>query len=287
MAIYRAVTDTTSTPDTPRPRPGSRRRGWNSQAVNSGWLSYLNSALVWGILGALIAIGTAVAVEALRRPKLELRIPRGEGLPVWKWNRDKAGRSPAEVPFAEAYFAYLEVHHRELPAWVKWLLREPAIGCYGEISVHRYDTFAPIWDSVQGPMLVRWFRSPDPRKSASQETSIFDLSEFAPRPRMDIIPGDSELIDVIAYMPGDEYIHFWNNESYTYPGWRNIKRRVRPGRYYVAATVICSGASWRGVFELDLDNPENIVWHSVRKSAAQQVWAQYKILAQSRRPGFT
>jgi hypothetical protein len=251
-----------------------------------GLVQLLNTTFVWGVLGAFVSIGTTVVVSALRRPRLELKIPRGAGLPVWKWSREIAGKSVADVPFAEAYFAYLEVYHRELPGWLRWLLREPAIGCYAEISVHRHDTYAPIWDSTYGPMAVRWFRSPDPTRPDSQKTSVFDPSEFAPSPRMDIIAGDSELIDVIAYIPGDEYIHFWNNESYTYPEWRNIKRRVRPGRYYVAAKVICAGASWRRVFELDLDNPENIVWHAVKDATAQRVWAEYKDFIQVRRPGF-
>jgi hypothetical protein len=94
---------------------------------------------------------------------------------------------------------------------------------------------------------------------------------------MDIGSGESEHIDVAAYIPGngEHCVHFWNNESYTYPGWLNTRRRVRPGRYFIAVRVVCAGATSCNVFELDADDLENMNWHPVRRSTARKVWAEF------------
>jgi len=178
----------------------------------------------WTFLGAIASIATTVAVEALRRPRLEIRIP--ETHPIQRWRRDKAGSSREGVPFREATFAYLEVYHKPLPAWAAWLQREPAISCYCDIMFYGCRDLDPLWAKSPegpGPMPVRWTRAPEPKtradSAAAPEPSLFDPNDFAARPRMDISPGDAERIDTVAYICRDdgvdeEYFHCWNNENY-------------------------------------------------------------------------
>jgi hypothetical protein len=280
-------------PDTQAARPVGVRRSIGHRAMF--WSNF-----VWTLLGAIASIATTIAVEALRRPRIEIRIPEIHS--IQKWRRDKAGSSRAGVPFREATFVYLEVRHKPLPTWAAWLQREPAISCYGDVMFYGCRDLDPVWAKSPegpGPMPVRWTRAPEPKARADSssisagppEPSLFDPNDFTARPRMDISPGDAERIDTVAYIARDdglqeEYFHCWNNENYLYHDWRNHRRRLPHGEYYVVVTIVSSGARWNNVFKLNLQDHENMGWRTIDRSAMRRVFAKQKAMGQVVARGF-
>jgi hypothetical protein len=99
------------------------------------------------VLGAIIAVLTAIWVEYLRRPKLKLSI---ESPPC----ETKYENLPAK----NMRVVRLHLFNKPLPNWIRWILRGPALQCRGTVTFHHLDgqnVFGRI-------MAVRWSGSPEP-----------------------------------------------------------------------------------------------------------------------------
>src|ERR1700746_4007033 len=75
-----------------------------------------------------------------------------------------------------------------------------------------------------------------------QQLQIFDYSRFTLETRVDVHPGESELLDVAVRFDDDLECYGWNNEAFfSHPIWRNRKWKLGPGRYLVTVVVRSSG----------------------------------------------
>jgi hypothetical protein len=138
-----------------------------------------------------------------------------------------------------------------LPKLLHWMLRGPALQCRGEISFHHMDG----QDIFGRKMAVRWASSPQP--VACQITDLEgkpqfilqDLARNALESRMDVYPGDEQILDVAARFDDDPDCYGWNNDSYFFK-WRNPHWKLERGRYLVSVTILSSGQKCTATFRL-------------------------------------
>lgn len=191
------------------------------------------------ILGALIAIFVTILVEYLRRPKLELSIGSIE--------EQNYNNHPAKYKRA----LRLKLANLPLPKLASWMSRNPAMQCGGNITFHHLDG-----QNIFGrAMTIRWPASAQPIPLSfdfdGKKATIVDPDRITLEQRMDIFPGEAELIDVACRFDSDEECYGWNNESYfSDPPWKNPNWRLREGRYLVSATIFSSGQKCNGLFRL-------------------------------------
>ena len=69
--------------------------------------------------------------------------------------------------------------------------------------------------------------------------------------RIDIPPGESEILDLAVRCDEDEDAIGWNNESYNPPLWKNPRWKLQKGRYLVSVTVRSAGQRWAADFDLN------------------------------------
>ncbi|MGC2829419.1 MAG: hypothetical protein WB627_05565 [Candidatus Acidiferrum sp.] len=193
------------------------------------------------ISGAIIAMLVAIWVEYLRRPKLRLIVEahpcdmRYENRPAKEWRGVR-----------------LKLYNEPLPSWAPWMTRSPALQCRGIISFHHLDG-----QNVFGRLMVaRWSNSLEPVpipivNADGTQSQILDFGRLSPESRMDVYPGESELLDIAVRLDDDEECYGWNNASYfCTPLWRNKEWRLPPGRYLVKVTITSSGQKCVRVFRL-------------------------------------
>lgn len=194
------------------------------------------------VFGGLITIFTAIGVEYLRRPRLWFSIETPHlDLP-----------SPNE-PGKMRRHLRVHLHNRPLPVAMRWMQRAAALYCRGEITFHHLDGQAVL----DAPMPVRWVRSPepvasqvfDPANIAQPKFFIVDFSKPAAQSRIDVYPGEQELLDIAVRFEGEPDCYGWNNESYVH-NWRNPQWKLPHGRYLVKVAVSSSGEKCVGIFRL-------------------------------------
>jgi hypothetical protein len=137
------------------------------------------------------------------------------------------------------------------------MVRAPALQCRGSITFHHLDG-----QNVFGrEMTVRWTGSPQPipiqaRAQDGTQIQIFDPMRLTPESRMDIYPGEGELLDIAVRLDDDEDCYGWNNETYfCNTPWRNPDWRLPKGRYLVKVVIRSSGQRCTGTFRLVNDVP--------------------------------
>jgi hypothetical protein len=193
------------------------------------------------VAGAVIAILIAIGIEFLRRPNLQIEID-----------------APQDAEYSDQYPAqksrYLRVRlfNKPLPRWARWMLRSPALQCKGTINFHHLDG-----QSVFGrSMAVRWSGSPQPIPlevitDDHRHFQIFDPLRLTLESRIDIYPGEDELLDVVARHNNEPECYGWNNEAYLQPAvWRTPAWRIPPGRYLIKIDLSSSGQKCSRVFRL-------------------------------------
>jgi hypothetical protein len=136
--------------------------------------------------------------------------------------------------------------------------RAAAIQCRGEITFHHLDDGQDIFCRA---MDVRWANSPEP--IASQILSldnkvqfhIRDFARTAAESRIDVYPGEEELLDVAVRFDGEVDCYGWNNDSYGH-GWRNPEWKLPHQRFLVKVVINFSGQKCTGIFRLvnDVDS---------------------------------
>jgi len=200
------------------------------------------------LIGGLITIATAIAIEYFRRPKLELCIERPPLDVLYR----------ANAPARDARHLRLKLRNNSLPAVLRWMQRGAALQCRGEITFHHLDG----QDVFGRKMTVRWASSPQP--VASQVTDlrgnvqfvIRDFARTASDVRMDVYPGEEEILDVAARFDGEPECYGWNDDAYSF-AWRNPNWKLPAGRYLVRVVISSSGQKCLGEFRVVNDVGRN------------------------------
>lgn len=198
------------------------------------------------VLGAIVAILVTITVENLRKPKLEIRIA-----------------TPLDVrypkhPASEVRFLRLELGNKRLPRLARWLSRNAAMQCYGTITFYHLDG-----QNVFGrSMPIRWSGSPEPVYPSlfidgKQRGFLLDRARLASSQRMDVYPGETELLDVAGRFDNEDDCYGWSNESYfSDPIWRNPNWKLPKGRYLLKVGITSAGEKCMTLFRLVNDVPQ-------------------------------
>lgn len=200
------------------------------------------------VLGAIIAIAITILIEYLRKPKLVLTIGTPTDLDYRGQNR------PAETLRS----LRLNLTNKPLPFLARWMTRNAALQCHGQITFHHLDG----QDVFGRSMRIRWTGSPEPVPlhliTDGKVSFIFDPDRISREHRMDVHPGETEPMDIVARFDDDEFCYGWSNESYfSDPKWRNKDWKLLPSRYLVRVTIKTSGEKCVGFFRIINDVPQN------------------------------
>ncbi len=199
------------------------------------------------IFGGIITILVAIWVEWLRRPKLRLSIEPPIDVII---NPGSLNSRSIRVLVSNVALG---------PLW--FMVRAPALQCRGTITFHRYDDGQDIFGR---PMAARWAGTLQPNPIPIVDAAgvvvsyIHDPERIGVGSRMDIYPGESEPLDVVARIENDQECYGWNNETYfTRPFGRNPNWRLGYDRFLVKVKVLSSGQKCEGEFRLINDVPRN------------------------------
>jgi len=178
-------------------------------------------------------MATAIAIEYLRRPRLELSIET----PPFDWTAQLG--APAQAMRS----LRVNLSNKELSRWAKWMVRSSALQCRAAVSFHHLDgqnVFGRLMDG-------RWAGSAQPVPlpvigPGGQQFQLIDYERLTLASRIDVYPGETELLDIAFRADNDVECFGWNNEAYfSTPAWRNPRWRLPPGRYVVVVAVRSSG----------------------------------------------
>ena len=193
--------------------------------------------------GAVLSILASIAIEYLRKPKLDLTI---ETPPL--------DRSNLPTSVAKSRALRVWITNKPMPKLLRWLGRAAAYQCTGDIQFHHLDDGAAVFSRL---MPIRWSGSDEPFSHQvlpdGRIAQLFDPTKYNAGFRRDCFPGSPELVDVAARFDNDEDCYGWSNESYLpNKNWpRNPDFRLPKGRYLVKATVHSSGERISRVFVLE------------------------------------
>lgn len=198
-----------------------------------------------GVLGGgLITIFVTMLIESKRRPVLKLRI---EDPPFQKPIEDADGIVKIRRNLR------LVLSNESLPWGLRFMQRSAALQCRGQITFHHLNDGQPISNE---PMEIRWASSPEhitsqvltPDRKAVQGV-IVDFARLATPSRVDVYPGEEEILDVAIRFDGETESYGWNNESYA-NRWRNPKWKLGRDRYLIRVVISSSGQKCVGKFRL-------------------------------------
>jgi hypothetical protein len=187
------------------------------------------------LIGGVVSLGVAIFVENMRRPKLTLSIET----------------PPLDQPHQRAL--RVKLFNEPLPSWAKWIVRAPALQCRAEITFHHRDGHDVFGRIMEG----RWASSPEPVPSpildldGMQKFNLVDFTRITLGSRVDVYPGEGELLDIVNRPHEDDNCYGWNNETYfSTPRWQNPKWRLVPERYLVSVVIRSSGQNCFDCFRL-------------------------------------
>lgn len=182
-------------------------------------------------------------VEYLRTPRLRLAIEQ----------------PPCDVPYPDgqrpalnARYLRLKLSNEPLPSAARWMQRAAALQCRGEITFHHFDDGQDVFGRG---LSVRWADSPQPIASqildleGNPRFQILDFARAATTSRVDVYPGEEQLLDVAVRFDDEPDCYGWNDESYFY-SWRNRKWKLPQGRYLVKVVVTSSGQKCVAAFRM-------------------------------------
>lgn len=198
--------------------------------------------ILGAIIGAIIAGLITVWIETLRKPRLELELMG----PVDMTFQNQ----PAHVMRS----LRVKLFNRPLPGWIRWMYRNPALQCHGDISFHHLDG-----QNVFGrSMFLRWAAAPEPNPLeimiGNQRGLVFDPVRITHLQKMDIYPGESADADIAVKLDNEAECYGWSNDSYfSNPPWRPANWRLNQGRYIVRVTIFSSGETISKLFRLSND----------------------------------
>jgi hypothetical protein len=172
-------------------------------------------------------------------------------------------------------FRSLRVNVANEARW--WTLLAPAVACRGHINFYSHDGH----DLFGKPMVARWANSPAPASTVVQSLRgpirVLDMNKFNRESRLDIYPGDSEPLDIVARLGDDDVCYGFTNESYLYRNDRHPELKLDKGVFLVRVTLSVSGQPRDRYFRLHNDSHRG----SLRLEAASKD-EQRRIMAASR-----
>lgn len=194
------------------------------------------------VVGALIVIG----VESLRRPRLKLRIVS-----------PGSGVYPASSPARQGRFLHLHTVNAELPRWARWMSRNAALACRGEITFHHLDG-----QNIFGrAMPVKWVRTAEalPMEIRSPDGKdvvgyLIDPLRIMRESRDDVAPGEEAAFDTVVRFDNEAACYGWNMDSYR-SAWRNPQWKLPAGRYLIKVQIFSGDQRCTGLFRLINDAP--------------------------------
>jgi hypothetical protein len=192
------------------------------------------------LFGAILAIITTIIIESLRKPSPELRI-----------SKIAAEDNYVLKPAKKARFLYLELVNNPLPKLLRWISRSSAMQCHGTITFHHLDGQNVFGRSMD----IRWTNLPNPMpvilKIENKQFQLFDSRKFNHDSKVDIYPGESELLNVASRFDDESECYGWCNENlWREPLWRNPDWKLQSGRYLVRVEVVSAGEKCVGMFRL-------------------------------------
>ncbi|HEY4246939.1 MAG TPA: hypothetical protein VGM64_08790 [Lacunisphaera sp.] len=204
--------------------------------------------IVGSFIGAMLSLLTSIYIEYQRRPKLSISIEEPPCNSVY----------PPGRPARKAKFLRVVLRNNPMPKWLKWLGRETATQCSGQIEFCHLDDGVALFARK---MPIRWSNSDEPISMQSgadgQPRKLFDLTKYREGFRQDCHPGTPELIDIAARFDEEIECYGWSTEQYLPDkGWRNPDWKIDRGRYRVKVTVTSSGQSLSA--EFNLENTANL-----------------------------
>lgn len=118
--------------------------------------------ILGAIIGSIIAGLITIWIEILRKPRLELEL------------MDPVDMTFQNQPASEMRALRVQITNRPLPRWIRWMYRNPALQCHGNISFHHLDG-----QNVFGRlMILRWAAAPEPNPLqimiGNQQGLVFD-----------------------------------------------------------------------------------------------------------------
>jgi hypothetical protein len=199
-------------------------------------------AIIGTVTSILTSGGVAILVEYMRKPRLKVSIERPPLEQTY---------SPG-APAREARLLRVAVYNEPLPVWAKWMVRAPALQCRATITFHHLDGRNYFGRAMGG----RWAGSPEPVAlpvvgPEGQQFQILDFTRLSLESRIDIYPGQTEILDIANRPDNDDECYGWNNETYfSNPRWRNPNWRLPSGRYLVRVIISSSGQEFTNYFHL-------------------------------------
>ena len=112
---------------------------------------------------------------------------------------------------------------------------------------------------LAGVMDGRWAGSPEPVAipvvgPQGEQFHILDFTRLTLESRIDIHPGQKQLLDIAFRADDDPDCYGWNNASYfSNPRWRNPDWRLPQGRYLLKVIISSSGRDFIDCFLLLTD----------------------------------
>lgn len=189
-------------------------------------------SLVGVVLGGLITVTVAAAIEMLRRPHLAIAL------------HEPLDRSYGELsPAREARFLVVYAGNRPLPRGLRWMTRNTATQCLATLDFCRLDGQRLF----SGPIVARWSSAPEPTNdvilvNGDPWGQIVKTGRSGEGSRIDIPADGVEELGVAAMFDQEVDCYAWNQESYhSDPVWRRQDRRLAPGTYLVFVSVRSQG----------------------------------------------
>lgn len=216
------------------------------------WPLFAGAAL-GAVFGGVVSVLVTIWVEYVRSPRLVLSREDPPPDYVDPPGRPARQRRPVRVLLTNK------------PLWgPRWITRLPALQCRATITFHHLDGQNIFGRAMEG----RWAGSPEPTTldgfgdilppgeapdipHDQIRMKIVDPMRLMLKSRIDVYPGESELLDVAVRLDDDEQCYGWNNETYlSETPWRSPQWRLERGRYLARITVVSSGRKCVGTFRL-------------------------------------
>ncbi len=196
---------------------------------------------IGAFVGALLSLLASIYIEFQRKPKLHFEI------------EDPPHDSQPSGGIKEARFLRVLLCNDPMPSFLKWLDRNPAMQCYGDIQFYHLEDGAYIFSR---PMPIRWGASDEPLTFQilpdNKTALIFDYAKFNSSFHRNCFPGIKEPIDVAARFDDDEECFGWTSENYLPDKtWRNPEWKLPKGRYLARVAVHSSGETVSAIFQIE------------------------------------
>ena len=189
---------------------------------------------IGAFLGAFLSFLGMIFVEYQRKPKLHFKI---EYPPL--------DCTYASAQAKEARFLRVELSNNAMPRLLKWLGRDAAMHCEGNIQFHHFENGIPVFSKS---MPIRWAGSDEPvtpQLMPNEEVKLlFDPAKYNAAFHRNCFPGTKELIDVAARFDNDDQCYGWSNDNYLVPFQETLCRFFRAWRLRYEAYRFSSRAIW-------------------------------------------